>query len=62
MRTTNEMNEVIKQAIEVSINLYENVDSYKLSSDSRVKHVALGQCLRSIVDILDNENRKPNTT
>lgn len=61
MHTTKEINEVIKEAVEVGINLHKNVDAYKLPSESRLNHDALGQCLRSIVDILENENRKTAT-
>jgi len=61
--TTNEMKEVLKEAIDVSINLYDQVDSYSMQTSSRVKHLALGQCLRSIVEILENENRtEPEST
>lgn len=57
---TNQMNQVIKEAVEVSLSLYDKVDSYKLPSDAQVKHVALGQCLRSLVELLENESRASN--
>ena len=57
-----EMNQVIKEAIEVSLSLYNKVDSYKLPSDTKVKHIALGQCLRSLVELLENESRASNPT
>ena len=58
----NEMNKVIREAIEVSLSLYDTVDSYKLPSDSRVKHIALGQCLRSMVELLENDTQSNSTT
>ena len=36
------MNKVLQEAVEVSINLYNEVDPYKLPSDDKVKHQALG--------------------
>ena len=56
------MNKVIREAIEVSLSLYDTVDSYKLPSDSRVKHIALGQCLRSMVELLENDTQSNRTT
>jgi hypothetical protein len=62
--TNHKMNKAIKEAVEVSVNLYENVDAYKLSSGDKIKHLALGQCLRSMVELLENElrnNQSPAT-
>ena len=56
-----EMNQVIKEAIEVSLSLHKNVDSYKLPSDVKIKYIALGQCLRSLVDLLENDARRDQT-
>lgn len=57
-----EVNKVIQEAVQVSLSLYDQVDCYKLETDAKVKYLALGQCLRSIVDILENEPRNTDPT
>lgn len=57
-----EMNEVIKQAAMVSLNLHESINGYKFPADIRVKYLALGQCLRSLIDILEDEHKRDQDT
>lgn len=56
------MIEDIKEAVTVSLNLYNQVDSYRLETDSKVKHLALGQCLRSIIEILEDDRGSNQST
>lgn len=55
------MIQTIKEAVSVSISLHEQIDSYKLPADTKIKLEALGQCLRSITTILDDERNKQDT-
>lgn len=50
----NEMNK-IQEATQVSLSIYNEIDSYQMPEENRVKHKALGQVLRSLVEILENE-------
>lgn len=52
----------LKEATSVSMSLYDQIDSYKLPADTKIKIEALGQCLRSIIAILDDERNKEDTT
>ena len=49
------MDETIKEATELTINLHESIDNRKLPKDIDIKHNAIGQCLRSILEMLDND-------
>ena len=53
----NEMTK-IKEAAEVSLSIYNSIDSYRLPEVNRVAHKSLGQVLRSLVELLDNERNK----
>ena len=44
-----------KEAAQVSINLHNEIDSYKLPQDIRIKHNAIGQLLRSLLTALEDE-------
>jgi len=55
------MNEHISEATEITLNLYDSIDSYKFTPEVQVKYKALGQCLRSIMEILQDERRKRTT-
>jgi|TARA_B110001452_G_C15175353_1_gene408423 hypothetical protein len=52
----------IKEAAEVSLSIYNSIDSYKLPEGNRVAHKSLGQVLRSLVELLENERNKPTDT
>lgn len=55
---TKEMNNKhITDALEVTISLYESIDPYRLPSDTKIKYDALGQCLRSLMEVLPDEHR-----
>ena len=54
----NEMTK-IKEAAEESLSIYNSIDSYRLSEVNRVAHNSLGQVLRSLVALLENERNKP---
>ena len=54
MNNTNTMNH-ITTAIQVSLNLHNAIDAYKLPAETRVKYDAIGQCLRSLLEKLQNE-------
>ena len=45
----------IKEAAEVSLSLYEEIDPFKLPQETRIKHNALGQLLRSLLTTVENE-------
>ena len=45
----------IQEATQVSLSIYNEIDSYKMPEENRVKHKALGQVLRSLLEILENE-------
>ena len=49
-----------KEAAHVSINLHNEIDSYKLPKDIRIKHNALGQLLRSLLTALEDERLRPD--
>ena len=51
-----------KEAAQVSINLHNEIDSYKLPKDIRIKHNALGQLLRSLLTALEDERLRPDDT
>ena len=52
----------IKEAAEVSLSIYNSIDSYKLPEGNRVAHKSLGQVLRSLVELLENERNKSTDT
>ncbi len=56
------MNQQITTALEVTLNLYDSIDGYKFSDDTKVKYQALGQCLRSLMETLDNDRHENATT
>ena len=49
------MDETIKEATELTINLHESIDNRKLPKDIVIKHNSIGQCLRSILEMLEND-------
>ena len=55
------MNKTILEATEVSLSIYNQIDSYQLPEETRVKHKALGQVLRSLVEILDKHEQSKAT-
>jgi len=56
------MNQQITTALEVTLSLYDSIDGYKFSDDTKVKYQALGQCLRSLMETLDNDRHENATT
>ena len=50
----NEMTK-IKEAAEVSLSIYNTIDGYRIPEGNRVAHKSLGQVLRSLVELLENE-------
>ena len=57
----NEMTK-IKEAAEVSLSLYNQIDGYKLKEGNRITHQSLGQVLRSLVALLEDEPTGPTDT
>jgi len=57
----NEMTK-IKEAAEVSLSLYNQIDGYKLKERNRITHQSLGQVLRSLVALLEDEPTGPTDT
>jgi hypothetical protein len=57
----NEM-KTLQEATEVSISIYNEIDEYNMPEDNRIKHKALGQVLRSLVEILENERARLDNT
>ncbi len=49
------MNEKIKEAAELTINLHQGMDTRGIPKSILIKHNAIGQCLRSMLDILEND-------
>ena len=52
------MDENITDATDLTLSLYESIDPYKFSQDVRIKYHALGQCLRSLKEMLQDERRQ----
>ena len=57
----NEMTK-IKEAAEVSLSIYNTIDCYHMPELNRVAHKSLGQVLRSLVELLENERNKSTDT
>ena len=55
------MNNTLKEAALTTIKIHDDVDTYKLPADTKIKIEALGQCLRSMLQILNDEPNKTNT-
>jgi|DEB0MinimDraft_6_1074348.scaffolds.fasta_scaffold04666_3 hypothetical protein len=58
--TTKYMNEKMKEATELTINLHQGMDTKGIPKSLLIKHNAIGQCLRSMLDILENDNERNN--
>ena len=57
----NEMTK-IKEAAEVSLSIYNTIDGYRIPEGNRVAHKSLGQVLRSLVALLEDEPTGPTDT
>ena len=42
--------------------IHEAIDTRRLPEEVRIKHNAVGQCLRSLIELLDNELRASEPT
>ena len=51
------MNKNITKATDTTLNLYNSIDDYKFDADVRIKFEALGQCLRSLKEMLHDERQ-----
>lgn len=60
--TTKYMNEKMMEATELTINLHQGMDTKGIPKSLLIKHNAIGQCLRSMLDILKNDNERNNKT
>ena len=49
------MSEYTKQATELSIDLHKSIDTMRLPAETKIKLDALGQCLRSLLETIENE-------
>ena len=52
----------IKEAAEVSLSIYNTIDCYHMPELNRVAHKSLGQVLRSLVELLENEQSGSTNT
>ena len=52
------MNKKLQEATEVSLAIYNEIEGHKMPEENRIKHKALGQVLRSLVEILEHEQSK----
>ena len=52
------MNDKIKEATELTINLHNDMDTRGIPKSLLIKHNAIGQCLRAILEILENDNER----
>ena len=52
----------IKEAAEVSLSIYNTIDGYRIPEGNRVAHKSLGQVLRSLVELLENERPESTNT
>ena len=52
------MNEKMKEATELTINLHQGMDTRGIPKSILIKHNAIGQCLRSMLDILENDIKR----
>ena len=52
----------LKDATNTTLSIHNQIDTRRLPEEVRVKHNAVGQCLRSLIEILDNEQRAYEST
>ena len=52
------MNDKIKEATELAINLHKDMDTRGIPKRLIIKHNAIGQCLGAILEIIENDNER----
>jgi len=52
----------LQDATKTTLSIHEAIDTRRLPEEVRIKHNAVSQCLRSLVEILDNELRASEPT
>lgn len=52
----------LKDATITTLSIHDAIDTRRLPEEVRIKHNAVAQGLRSLIEILDNELRAPETT
>ena len=58
----NKLMNTIKDATSTTLSIHEAIDTRRLPEEVRIKHNAVGQCLRSLIELLDNELRASEPT
>jgi hypothetical protein len=61
MQTKNIMDN-LKEATTTTLSIHNAIDTRRLPQEVRIKHDAVGQCLRSLIELLDNELRASEST
>lgn len=61
MQTKNIMDN-LKEATTTTLSIHNAIDTRRLPQEVRIKHDAVGQCLRSLIELLDNELRASEPT
>jgi hypothetical protein len=61
MQTKNIMDN-LKEATTTTLSIHDAIDTRRLPEEIRIKHNAVAQGLRSLIEILDNELREPSRT
>ncbi len=62
---TNKYNNAMKkrqEAVEVALSIHSSIDDYRFPKDIRIQHQSLGQVLRSLLEILENERGNNQNT
>lgn len=52
----------LKEATTTTLSIHNAIDTRRLPQEVRIKHDAVGQCLRSLIELLDNELRASEPT
>ncbi len=52
----------IKEAAEVSLSIYDQIDAHRVPKANRVAHKSLGQVLRSLIELIENERLESTDT
>lgn len=52
----------LKDATITTLSIHDAIDTRRLPEEIRIKHNAVAQGLRSLIEILDNELREPSST
>jgi hypothetical protein len=52
----------LEDATKTTLSIHNSIDTRGIPKEIRIKHNAVGQCLRSLIEILENERNRPTDT